>query len=352
MNYPFSPRTWSSQEWQIWIEKLKNFQISDLFIWPLFEYLNPTLSKEELKWLDQLNNILAFSKKQSIRIHLGRSTNACLNPKYSHLPFSSRNQTHLAHVHPEKEDFEKVILNPLKNMASHLAPFHGWWTIDSDPGQSYGTGADTFSKIFYQFYDINTNVECLTYWMWSGWTDLRNQPQGWRDQEQPYWSDALNTLLEHQFSNKLQVMYCWPGHKKSQASHHLKTLFMNYNHLEAEPSIPWSANRHEAMTNHPWENYPSCPHVENLQTPCLRTPLLENKPFNSKTSTTWNHIETHWCWNEASLESTRKHWLELQTALESDSRDLSHAINKWKLYTGFPDHSRRGYLHQLLNRKS
>jgi len=329
-------------EWERWISLLSQNGLKCLILWPGFEFIDKKIDREAEEWLMVLSQVIDKCKTKSIEIYLGRSPNGYIEASSKKL--NKRNQHDLSYCDPCSEDYIKHILYPQEKIFNKLPAFDGWWIIDSDPADSLGLGEDHFSKCFEHYRSILPPETKLVYWMWGGWTVLKNQEEGWRSSKQSFWEKAALKVLECE--PEVEFWHCWPGHQKSIPKCSNKKTFFPYHKLEPEPSIPFLYHPNEWDHSITDESIDESDVILNVQSPCMRMPrLLEYLStgcfFNEQT--TIASIKKYWCWDSESLEEL---CLNLNRLGQNEifERLSTEAIDQWKKYTKIGDVVKRGYL--------
>lgn len=347
MNYPFSPRTWSAEEWQAWIKILGNSALKRLMVWPGFEFVDHSNENEIRTLQERCHTIVSCCHEHGLEVWLGRSVNTVL--KDAKLPLDQRDVRNTTTVDVgDNAAFKNSVCDPLAKMIADLPPFEGWWCIDRDPGACHGRPASCFADALESMLEQCPGRPRPIYWMWGGWSDESNAPSGWRERAQTYWSDAHRACAE-KFGAELLTLCCWPGHLHSLTTPNEHQLFP-YHGLEPEPSIPFSAHPNEERY-HFELSASDQPIVLNIQTPCLRTPNLIGTLENNNWD--WHEpkqqeLRKYWVWDENALTNTIKLWNHVRSELERPSFD-QNALKAWIQFCGANFPSKRGRLHRELH---
>ncbi|MBF0197914.1 MAG: hypothetical protein HQL32_09395 [Planctomycetes bacterium] len=356
LNYPFSPRLWSVEEWIKWLRLISKSGVERLYYWPAFELFSHQPQEEELAYLLRLQKMVKAACRIGIRVLLGRSVNTVLSPVNENKPFYLRNQNDLESVHPLSQEMQERVYQPLSDYLGQFDGLYGWWLIDRDPGDSYDLPGSVFVECAERMFSYCPGgTEKITYWLWGGWTRESHAPEGWREKEQKYWLDLIDALESSSLKDKVEYLACWKGHHKSLKNVLHKTWYFPYNYLEPEPSLPWTANIDENPSEYLWDICPDLPLLLNMQTPCLRTAALMKisnsssleEPAADFGTTKWSEVEDTWCWSDDSLKDLRTEWQALFNSIKIN-QDVEKAIIRWRKFCGMPDVFRRGYLHQLM----
>lgn len=337
MAYPFSPRTWSVDEWHRWCEVVKGRGVKTLMVWPGLEFFD-LHDPVEFGEAEQLcRSIFSACQGHDLELWLGRSMNAMVSDCSE--PPSQRDVRHCTTLPLDSPSFGEKLLQPLGQLLSALPAFQGWWIIDRDPGCSHGSSPEAFGEAFQSIMKRLSPSTRPIYWMWGGWTETRGQAPGWRNEAQPFWTEALGAMKKR-FGDDFTTLACWPGHLKSCAALNVTPLRFPYHALEAEPSIPFS------HLGEAFEPSIEAPHdIFNLQTPCLRTCLLGGEAPDSGTS--WQDISDTWVWDREALERTSKLWQTIRE--EMSTRSLSEeTMDQWIRRTGAHFPWKRGPLLESL----
>lgn len=340
MPYPFSPRYWSQKEWDRWVSLISKAGIERLMVWPGLEFILIYEANEWTEFRERVRRITAACSKHGLQVWMGRSANGvCLKSSVSQ---NRRSVKDIEYIHPDSAQFDDCILRPISDIFSDELRPHGWWVIDRDPGDSFDTKPNTFSRILSNQTKA-AGAELSIHWMWAGWTKELNQPSDWREKPQEFWIEAIKSCQE-EIGENLRHLACWPGHLKALEQCRARGFFFPYHFLEGEPSLPYSYHKSEKNCSFGSADSLSDISVLNIQTPCLRTPhlirLLQGK---SNASTTWEEIEDTWCWSKESLETIHQPWKEISESLANKSRNLD-AITRWsRLFSSSPP-PKRGVL--------
>jgi hypothetical protein len=343
MAYPFSPVLWRESEWNQWLSNLAQNGLKRLILWPRFEFIDDLETSDVQNWLNMLARVITKCREESIEIYLGRSANAYM--ENSKKDFLDRNQLDLSFCIPGEEIFNEKIIVQQKEILSLLPEFNGWWVIDSDPGDSLGLSEDAFAKSFLSFKQILPNDCKMAYWMWGGWTDLRNQEKDWRLKTQPFWKKASDYV--DQIDGNCEYWCPWPGHVKSLSEDKLGRAFnFPYNLLEPEPSFPFIYQSGEIDHSIKWDNDERFPIILNIVSPCLRginflNYLKEGQLFYNDTNL--NQINEHWIWDKNVLNVLNE---KIKPLLNNDNnKELKkQALEEWIEFTDCGLNAKRGYL--------
>ena len=349
MSYPFSPRTWSLNEWQRWFSLLHKNGVEIIMIWPGYEFINPD-SMDEIevmtRWTQQ---IIDICHSAGLRLWLGRSINAVVVRQHKSL--MERDVRDTSEVSVTTPDYQSKVISVLERIFKDTARFEGWWCIDRDPGACLGTQPQDFAKAFKAQFLAVQHAQQAIYWMWGGWTDVLNQEASWRTQSQTFWQEALR-CLSGDFPD-LRALCCWPGHWASCPDGIDQRYAFPYHFGEPEPSIPWSYMGEQEPRYHfsPAEIAGSKPSfsrevIFNMQTPCLRTPYLLQRLQGAPSSPTlWQDLQRAWCWSERSLENLCRPW-QLMNEACAHSKPESTVLSDWIAFTACHFPHKRGFLHE------
>ena len=326
MPYPFSPRTWSSEEWEAWISLIAKGGVERLMVWPGLEFIDWNSEEELTEMRLRIHAISRACHLNGLLLWMGRSANGFC--KAAKRPLDQRDASDLDFLHPNDPQFKDLILNPIEKVFKDVS-LDGWWVIDRDPGHSFDSNAEAFAQIMNQQSQA-TDASRSVHWMWAGWTTNENQPDDWREQAQPFWIEAIRET-RRVIKQGLIHLACWPGHIKALDSLGEEYIPFPYHHLEAEPSLPFSYCLDELDRSHQdlaWSR--EGPWVMNIQTPCLRTSHLMSLLSDQEMKTTeWEDIESNWCWSAESLEKMKKPWMDLERELQV-SKPSPLALKHWK----------------------
>ena len=345
MNYPFSPRTWSRDEWMRWTELLPQWGIKKLFVWPGLEFVNFHDQGEWEAMIELCFKIIESAKKAGLDIILGRCLNGICEHQESDL--FSRDARDLSFVDVGSDSFHEKIIAPLSRAFEALPSIDGWWCIDRDPGRSLGRSGADFAKAFYELHRGVCPQARAYYWMWAGFTERCDQAEGWRDVEQSFWTEAVKEA-QNLFGEQLELIACWEGHFASIKGLEQRVSYFPYHFLEAEPSLPFSYVEGELNHQTPCRPSPLSQEVMlNLQTPCLRTPRLKAIQMKEgDQGTSFEDLEKLWCWSESSLRKTQVIWADLMKAIEAKALN-EKLLTEWREHTGATFPIKRGHLYEL-----
>lgn len=339
MKYPFSPRTWSFDEWETWMDKLLDNGVDTLMVWPGLEFVKHG-DEEEMertkRWLERFLNLCEIMK---MKVWLGRSINAYCD--YSFKELEDRDVNDCLYVNILSDRYEEYVIHPLRLMLSDCPEFSGWWCIDSHPGKALNSTPEDFAEAFARQLHCIPCDPTPIYWMWAGWTNQMGQRPGWKKTRQAFWAKAQKAFKK-EFNDNYISLCSWPGHLKSLHSTEQWIYEFPYHLGEPEPSLPWSYREDEPVYSEALlEKYPV---IYNMQTPCLRTSYVLQLMKQKKASTTvWQDIVDYWCWNDESLEDLEAVWSSMHEKIESKS--LSHEdVEFWKKMTGCDFENKLGLL--------
>lgn len=338
MNYPFSPKTWSMSEWNSWIDWVSELGVRELILWPAFEMLDSLDDPDQFTWVKKVSEIIRKCHANGLSIALGRSANAYADGSVF---YSQRHQHTLNYCFPEEETYQVKIIDLLEKIFNELPSFDKWWVIDADPGNAMETEPKTLITCIKKQLELLPRETAVAYWMWGGWTSLRGQKDGWRNEKQSFWIDALNEF--NQLERKKEVWYCWQGHLESLKNFEFEQKHFAYHFLEPEPSIPYPYHTDEKQSCLFTPDKTKGSLILNLQTPCLRNGTLENFiKYGSLKQREMQLLEKLWIWDREKYDEM---YLKLKTLTQNESREIKkEALKEWQDYTGMPDVAKRGYL--------
>jgi len=352
MEYPYSPRTWSLEEWDIWLSLIKNNGVDRVVFWPLFEAISTRFDSNDIDWLTKVKKIVSISKKKGLEIFLGGSVNTCISEDEYSKPFVLRNSAKEFSWRVGSAEYEIKCKEKYLKCIEFIGDIDGWWYLDRDPGNAFDTAPKEWMNDYLDFAKrANVNKYCL--WMWGGWTTELGAFEGWRSKQQQYWIEESKYFEELLSDYERETWVCWPGHILSCSAHNKSIQYFPYNVTEPEPSIPYPERKNELDYHMAVDTGGDLPIIYNLQTPCLRTSsLLRMIKTNSfkKMNTSIEEIENCWCWNRESFESLKENLTVLENKLSVQQVDLAVEIKKWQEHIGFKNTIKRGYLFELLNK--
>ncbi len=238
-NYPYALRTWSVEEWKLYVDLLAYLDVNLLQIWSMAGILPVPLSKDDEEFLRRYPPVIEHAQKNhAMEVWIGEcANNVCAKgnvpPVAERLYFDVEmlknpgDPQQLAELTKARSAFYEICNNA-----------DGYWVIDSDPGGWEGSPAEEFVSILSEnrkLIDRHARLgkkAKLIYWMWVGWGTGPREDNWQRTIEQ----------MRQRIPEPWWITVSWDGHWQvaDEAGVTPKAIYYPYGAVEPEPSLPFT----------------------------------------------------------------------------------------------------------------
>lgn len=275
INYPYTFRCWREEDWYRYLDLLHQQGINLFLFWPFMEIMPTPLSPEDTEYLAECRRVVAYAQQRGMEVWIMQSANRvalndCGVKDPRKRPYWNL-QVQVDHNPGDPEQMQRI-LAARETLYRHLGNADGYLTIDSDPGSWPGSPVEEFLRIFeesrelldrYTVHGTETKQIC---WLWFGWHHdgdpevLRAQIQGVKRLAGP-WAFVCGRKELLPLCREFGVLE--------------KTVYLQYNLLEDEPSLPFTRVRFDWINDmfREVEDYPELAGImANVQCPLLQLP--------------------------------------------------------------------------------
>jgi hypothetical protein len=249
-DYPYSFRSWSVADWKEYIDLLIYLKMNLLMIWPFIETIPIDMKYDDEKYLKDFKEIIDYARNEKgmevwIFLSVNRvciSDDGICDPRkrpywYPHLQVD---------MNPDDPDNYKAIYESRKILYKYINNADGYCIIDSDPGCWVGSPTEEYIKIcklnreLIDEYSIFGRDAKMIFWLWGSW-GTHDANKNYSDMFQGIQKDIHEPWLLMAAKNNINKFLQY------DPSLSQKTVYIPYEAIEDEPSIPFTNNDYDKI---------------------------------------------------------------------------------------------------------
>eukprot|EP00746_Dinoflagellata_sp_MGD_P140633 gnl/MRDRNA2_/MRDRNA2_73853_c0_seq1.p1 gnl/MRDRNA2_/MRDRNA2_73853_c0~~gnl/MRDRNA2_/MRDRNA2_73853_c0_seq1.p1 ORF type:complete len:654 (-),score=83.53 gnl/MRDRNA2_/MRDRNA2_73853_c0_seq1:455-2206(-) len=241
LKYPYGFRAWQEEDWKRFVDIAWAQRINLFYLWPFMEIIPLPISKEDEAYLQEVSRVVDYAQhKRGMEVWIMQSTNRigvsdCGSPDPRFRMYWVMG-TCQKDMNPGDEQDYQTLLQHFEVFYRNVNNADGYCMIDADPGGWPGSPLSDQTHVFngarklLDQYSIKGNMTKLIDWMWFGW----GRPMNAADMQETIRNFKQHLVEPWQLISG-QAKYLDSAKGESVLN---KTIFLEYNAIESEPSFP------------------------------------------------------------------------------------------------------------------
>ena len=251
LKYPYSFRVWKEADWMRFIDMAWVQRINLFYLWPFMEIIPLPLSSEDRSYLQEVRRVVDYAQnKRGMEVWIFQSANRigvsdCSSVDPRERPYWVMGKSGTSSGC--QQDMNPANATQFAQIISHFQAFYeivdnadSYNFIDSDPGGWPGSPLSEQMQIFdgartlLDKYSVQGEQTKLADWMWHGWGNPKSAKLA------DFWQTKTIANFQQNLAGPWQLV---AGMSLDLAAAEnrsvlVNTTFLQYNAIEAEPSVP------------------------------------------------------------------------------------------------------------------